>query len=408
MEAQELKTELKEIKNSLDQSVEKVKSDLEKSINAIKDATEKNSDPTKIKGIIAEEVKTINEALKQINEWKTEREKIDPLNQESINQMLSELKQITKNTKQEKTRTFGEAFREEVSKPEFMEAIKEVRKGKSHVIELKSVGNMTLGANLTGDSVVSYSGMQAILPGQKVNFRDLMRTVYSDTGTYVHFKESTGEGSVGQQTEGNAKSQIDFDLTEVKTVNKYYSAFSRFSKQMAKSLPFFQATLPALLLREFYIEENDNFKSIVAAAATGSTTTSETDDVKQIIDYIANLRQANYDPTYVLISHTQKAAIDKLTYVNGYYQGSGGVLSNATQGTDRISNVPLIPVAWMNTSKALVVDNTFLERVEVESLRVEFFEQDADNVTKNLITARIECYEEVNPMLGSAFIYGNL
>lgn len=414
METVELvQKELKGIKDNLDASVEKVKSDLEQSIKVLKAETEKNS-PEKIKEIVGEQVKSINESIKTIQSWKEDREKVDPLNQEAINKMLSELKQINTNTQSlNKPKTFEQAFAEAVEAD--FGKIQDVRKGHSYTVELKgvkmdtkAVGNMTLGANLTGDSVVTYSNMQALFPGQPINFRDLMRTVVSPTGTYVHYKETTGEGSVGQQTEGNAKSQIDFDLSEVKTANGYIAAFTRFSKQMAKSLPFFQSTLPGLLTREFFIKENDVFKSTVAAAATASTTTSETDDVKQIIDYLANMRQARYSPAYVLISHTQQASLDKLTYVNGYYQGSGGVLSDARSGTSRISNVPLIAVDWMNTSKALIIDPAFLERIEVESLRVEFFEQDGDNVTKNLITARIECYEQVNPMLGSAFLYGNL
>jgi hypothetical protein len=44
----------------------------------------------------------------------------------------------------------------------------------------------------------------------------------------------------------------------------------------------------------------------------------------------------------------------------------------------------------------------------VESLAIEFFEQDDDNVQKNLITARIECYEEFNAMQPAAIIIRDL
>jgi HK97 family phage major capsid protein len=409
----QVQEQLNGIKTNLDASVEKVKSDLEQSIKQIKEAADKAT-PDQIKKVVEEQTKTINDALKQIQEWKSEREKVDPLNQEAINKMLSELKDINKNTQKKGKKTFEEVFNEAVEKD--FDQIAQVSKRRGHVIELKgvdpmsfkSVGNMTLSGNLTGDSVISYSQMNAYLPPQQINLRDLVRTVFSDTGTYVHYRESAGEGSIGQQTEGSAKSQIDFDLTEVKTVNKYYSGFTRFSKQLAKSLPFFQGTLPTLLMREFFKEENDQMKSLIAAANGASTTTSETDDIKQIIDYIANLRTANYNPSYVIISHATKASLDKLTYLNGYYQGSGGVLSGVPGGTTRISDVPVVPVSWMNDSKVLIFDRDYVERVECESLRVEFFEQDGDNVTKNLITARIECYEEINPMTGSAILYGNL
>lgn len=429
METAELvQKELSGIKTNLEQSVEKVKSDLEKSINELKAAQEKGN-PDKVKEVVAEQVKSINESLKEIAEWKKQRQEVDPLNQEAINKMLSELKQINTNTKQTSGKTFHEAFAEAVEKN--YDQINDVRTRSSHVIkldsglvlknspheikgdrrianmDLKTVGTMTTGANLTGDSVVTYSPIQAYLPQQRWNFRDIIETVFSPTGTYVHYAETTGEGSVGQQTEGSAKSQIDFDLSEVKTVNKAYAAFLRVSKQALKSLPFMQGDLPSQLMREFFHYENRTFKSIVAAAANNASPTSETDDVKQIIDYIAYQRTANFEVDYAIVSHTTKANLDKLTYTTGYYANAGGVVSNVG-GTTMISGVPILAASWMNDNKVLLVDRSYLRRIEVEGLKVEFFEQDADNVTKNLITVRIECYEQINPMLGSAFLYSNL
>lgn len=423
MDEKEIQKQLSELKDNVAKEVaqkaqdqiQKAKEDLEKSIKAISDAVEKG-DPEKVKQLVKDEIKTVNETVASLQKWQTERGPIEAADREAIDNMLSELKAISKNSNPNKgQKSFGEAFSEAMAKKENLEAMKEVRKGKSFMLELpgvtnmstKTVGNMTLGANLTGDSVISYSPIQAILPSQKVNIRDLVRTVHSDTGIYVHFKESGGEGSVGNQTEGSSKAQIDFDMTEVQTVNKYVSGFSRFSKQLAKSLPFFQGTLPTLLLREFFKQENGYFKSKIAAAATGSTVTAETDDVKQIIDYIALQRAANYNVDFVLVSHASQASLQKLTYANGYYQGSGGVMV-LPSGTLTISGVPIVPASWMNDLKVLLIDSDFVERIEVESLRVEFFEQDGDNVTKNLITARIECYEEINPMLGAAFTYANL
>lgn len=423
MDEKEIQKQLSELKDNVtkevaqkaQEQVQKAKEDLEKSIKAISETVEKGS-PDKIKEIVTAEMKTVNEALESLKTWQKDRGPIEAADREAIDNMLSELKAISKNSAPKNGKSFGEVFSEAMAKKENIEAMKSVRKGNSFMLELpgvtnmsaKSVANMTLGNNLlSGDSVISYSPQQAFLPSQKVNIRDLVRTVHSDTGIYVHYKESAAEGSIGNQTEGSSKAQIDFDMTEVQTVNKYVSGFTRFSKQLAKSLPFFQGTLPTLLLREFFKQENGYFKSKIAAAATGSTTTSETDDVKQIIDYVANQRAANYNVDFVMVSHASQASLQKLTYANGYYQGSGGVMV-LPSGTLTISGVPIIPASWMNDAKVLLIDSDYVERIEVESLRVEFFEQDADNVTKNLITARIECYEEINPMLGPAFTYANL
>jgi len=301
--------------------------------------------------------------------------------------------------------TFGEAYAKAVE--ENFEAIQKVKKGQPFKMELKTVGNMLLSSNLTGDSVATYSTRQAILPSQKINFRDLIPTTPSATGLYVQYKETAGEGAIAAQTEGSSKGQIDFDFAEVKVVNDYIAGFATYSKQMMKSLPWVQNTLPRLLMRSFYEAENSIFFTAVSGAATGSTTTAETDDVKQLIDYIANQRTAKFAASFGVISHKQLARLNKLTYVNGYYSGSGGVVT-APDGTMTISGMPVIPVDWVTDDKVLIIDRDYLERVEVESLNITFSEEEGNNFTKNLITARIECYEDINLMLPTSAIYADL
>ena len=305
-------------------------------------------------------------------------------------------------------KSFGEAFAEGIES-EFKAIQDSIARGQKHKFQLKAVGNMTLGANLTGDSVMNY-GRNAILPAQKTNFRDLIPTSNSSTLVQAYYRETAGEGGIAVQTEGSAKGQIDFDFSEIKTVNKYVAGFVRFSKQMTMALPWMQSTLPRLLLREFYggaSGENATFYGTVSGAATGSTTTAETDDVKQIIDYIANQRTAKFAASFGLVSHAQLARLNKLTYTNGYYSGSGGVLTNV-DGSMQISGMPVVPVDFVADDKILIVDRDYLERVEAQGLTIELFEQDSDNVQKNLITARIECLEEINLMFPSSAIFADL
>ena len=96
-----------------------------------------------------------------------------------------------------------------------------------------------------------------------------------------------------------------------------------------------------------------------------------------------------------------------MTYTNGYYSGSGGVLTNV-DGSMQISGMPVVPVDLVADDKILIVDRDYLERVEAQGLTIELFEQDSDNVQKNLITARIECLEEINLMFPSSAIFADL
>jgi HK97 family phage major capsid protein len=305
------------------------------------------------------------------------------------------------------TKSIGEQIAENLDNSMAI-AEKELKSaGGSFTMNLKAVGNMLLSSSLTGDSVATYAQNQAILPSQKLNFRDLMPTVQSATGTYVTYKESGSEGAIAAQTEGAAKGQIDYDLTEVKTVNAYIAGFATFSKQMMKSLPFIEQTLTRMMLRDFYKAENASFYATVSGAATGSTTVSATVDVEEIIQLIGNQKTANFNASYALVSPTQMARLIISTFNKGYYAGAGAVILNGAGGLT-IFGTPVFEASWVADDKVLIFDRDYLERVEVEGLNVTFSYENGTNFTQNLVTARIECYEAVNLLLPTAAIFADL
>ena len=326
-------------------------------------------------------------------------------NQAALDQLIAE-----KSAKKidNKNKSFGDAYNEAIA--EAFEAkqaeLKEFQKNKNAklTIDLKSVGTMTIGNNLSGDGVASYNQRQGLVPAQKINMRDLIPTAVSPTGLYVTYRETGTEGSIGIQSEGSLKSQIDYDLTEVKVVSDYIAGFARFSKQMMFQLPFLQNTLQRMLLRDFYKKENATFFSTVANAATGSTTTSATVDVEQLVDWIANQLDANFDASFALVSYSQWARLLKTKPVD--YSVPGGVVIDPN-GNIRIAGVPVVGASWVTDDKALIIDSNYIERVETEGLRVEFSYEDSDNFQRNLVTARVECFEDINLLRTDAVIYGD-
>lgn len=305
-------------------------------------------------------------------------------------------------------KSFGERLSEALNDAGGVEAINEKVKSFGKVrLNLKAVGTMTLTDNLTGDPVATYNQRQAILPSQKINFRDLIPTVQTATGLYVTYKETGSEGAIDNQTEGASKSQIDYDWTEVKTASQTVAGYTRFSDQMMTDLPFMETSLQRKLLRDFYKKENSNFFSAASSAATGSTTTTGlTDDVEQIVKLIANQRDADFNASYGLVSNKQMSRLLNSTYNKGGYAGAGAVTFEG-QGL-RIWGTPIMAASWVTDDKILIVDNEQLERIEVKGLSIVFSTEDGDNFTKNLVTARIECREALNIMLPQALIYADL
>ena len=362
---------------------------------------------------IVEKMKAANEAViadvkNEVAEVKAAVVTMDEAakkNQAALDQLIAEKAAKTVNNK---TKSFGDAFSEQVA--EAFEAkqaeIKEFQKNKNAklTIDLKAVGTMTLGNNLSGDGVATYNSRQGLVPAQKINMRDLIPTAVSPTGLYVTYRETGTEGSIGIQTEGNAKSQIDYDLTEVKVVSDYIAGFARFSKQMMFQLPFLQNTLQRMLLRDFYKKENSTFFSAVSSAATGSTTTSASVDAEQLVDWIANQLDANFEASFALVSYAQWADLLKTKPTD--YSVPGGFVIDAN-GNVRIAGVPVIGASWVTNDKALIIDANYLERVETEGLRVEFSYEDSDNFQKNLVTVRVEARIAFPIYYGGAFVYGD-
>ncbi len=274
----------------------------------------------------------------------------------------------------------------------------------SSSVELKTVGTMTLGTNLTGDAQASYNPRQGIIPNQKINFRDLIPFVQSPTGIYVTYRETGGEGAIGAQIEGEPKEQLDYDFTEIKNVSGYIAGFVRFSKQLMFNLGWLQSTLPRLLLRDFYKKENATFYAAVAAAASGYDTTAETSNVKALIDFLMGRADSDFNSSFIIVKNSEKGALLKLMFENGYYAGSGSVIGTP-DGSVRVADTPVIGASWATAGKIMIIDNDFIERIETESLRVEFSYEDSDNFQKNLVTARVECFEDLNLLLPQAHTY---
>ena len=285
---------------------------------------------------------------------------------------------------------------------------KEMKTNGRIVIEMPEVKTMTLSANLSGDSVATYNTRQAIQPGQLVNFRDYVPTVQSPTGLYVTYREATGNANnIAAQLEGSLKQENNYSLTEVKTVNEFIAGFSKFSRQMLASLPFMSQTLPRLLTRDFFKKENAAFFTTVSGAATGVTTTSAATNLGDLIQLIGNQRAANFSPSVIFVSNATYSTLLIESFTNGYYLGAGS-LGIGANGALNLVGVPIIGVNWITASRALVLDNSFIERVEVNGLNIELSYEDGDNFKTNMVTARIECYEAINLMLPNSAIFATI
>lgn len=274
---------------------------------------------------------------------------------------------------------------------------------KSIKISTKAVGNMTTANNLTGSPVIGYDGTPKLVPAQKLNFRDLVRTVNNTTGTWAVYRETGAEGSISAQSaQGASKPQKDYDFTQILLSEETIAGYTRFAKQMARNLPWLEANLPVMLMRDFYKVENLTFYADLVANSTASTAT-ETEEIEKLIVDIGELEATDYAANGIVMNPRDWANI-AITKPSDYSLPAVVAFIN---GVLVVNGVPVYKASWMPEDKYFVGDWSFIDRVQGEALSIGFYEQDSDNVQRNLITARIECSELLAIHRTEAFIFGD-
>lgn len=287
--------------------------------------------------------------------------------------------------------------------------IKNVTKGKSASLELKAVGTMTSAGNITPANAIvnTYQSGIAMIPGQVLNFSQLVPTVSSATGAYVVYRETVGEGAIATQTLPNdIKSQIDFDTAPITYNATYLAGFAKYAKQMAQDLPFLTSWLPTALRREYFIAENARFHTALAAAATAVPAGTLGNEIERIIKVIALLETKNFSANGVVINPADWATIAITEKSTGAGYGLPGIVT-ITNGQLAVNGVNVYKANWIPAKKYCVGDWSMAKKVVVDGLKIEFFEQDVDNVQRNVITARIEERNVLAFDRPDAFYYGD-
>ncbi len=283
--------------------------------------------------------------------------------------------------------------------------IKTVRGGKS--IQVKTVGDMTLSANLTGAQPKDYNFDVVMKPGQKLNVSDLVGSVDIEGGTYTYPREGTSEGSISTQTEGASKTQIDYDITMIDCNTDFIAGFTRYSKKMANNLPFLTSFVPKALRRDYFKAENAAFYTVMAAAATDSPEIiTGKNKVEMLINDIATQENLDYEVNAIVMRPSDYWDILKTEKSTGAGYGLPGVVT-VENGQLRINGIPVYKATWIAASKYLLGDWSRVTKVNTEGLSVEFSEQEGTNFVKNNITARIESQTALAVEQPAALVLGD-
>lgn len=292
---------------------------------------------------------------------------------------------------------------------------------KSFDIELKAVGTVTT-ANVTGSTTWGAQRAPGIIqdPSRKTHVRSLIDVLPAGPGTDFYFmrENGAGEGSPAPTAEGATKPQFDIDLVEAsvkfETIAGWMSISRKALNNVIGLIAFLQSKLPEKLLRAEDAQvlygdgTSPNIKGILTSGNfVASTATLASALIEKIITDISVL-----EDTY------ERSATGILLRPKDYYsfflnKASGSGEYDLPQGVSFVGDQLRILGVPVATSTALTAPDYVVgdfangaDIMQQESMRIEFFEQDSDNVRKNLITVRIEETIALPVYGGNYFIKG--
>ena len=301
-------------------------------------------------------------------------------------------------------KSYGEVVTKSIA--DNFEAISNVgAKSTKATLEIKAVGNMTLGANLTGAQPKDYSFDVAMVPSQNLNFSDLVSTVAISGGTYTYPRETTSEGSIAMQVEGALKSQIDYDLAMIDVSTDYLAGRTVYSKKMRNNLPFLESFIPRALRRDYFKAENAKFAADLIAVATPTVLVTG-NNIERLVNEVSALETIDYSVNGIVITPADYWKIMLTEKSTGAGYGLPGVVT-MEGGNLRINGIPVYKATWLAANKYFVGDWSYIQKIVTEGLNLEFSTEDQDNFSKNNITARIEAQIALAVERPNAVIYGD-
>jgi len=271
-------------------------------------------------------------------------------------------------------------------------------------LEMKAVGDMS-SANFSGSSYANLTTdyRQQVLPlaDNTVYIRDLLSKGTTQAGSITYPRHTGGEGApTTWNAASGAKPLIDYDFDAKTDAVQWIAGILRIPRQMLDDVQFLESFLRANLLKQLLKAENaqilngngtaPNLLGIrpQAQAYNGDYTNL----VEQIVDAAYGQVVENGHSSNGVVLNARDAIGIYLNKATGSeeYDVPGGV--GFVNGRLTIAGLTVVqmPTDQLASGDFLVGDFNAAQLVTRLNPEIRFFEQDIDNVQKNMITVRIE------------------
>lgn len=373
----------------------------------------------KAKELIANEVKTINEAAekkaaawevkfdeqdKEIKEWKSQAERL---------KIQSETKQMS----------FAEGLAKGLEEHDDLVQRFKRKEIKEFSIEVKAT-DMSL-ASITDLSAANVQMLPGIVPvpNRRLHIRNLLPTGQMSTSA-IHYLQETGySGDIAVWADNSGtKPQVDLTLTEKIAPSEFIAGWLRITRKALDDISAMRSFLQARLLEKYLIAEDQQllFGNGTSPQLDGLITNAEayagfrTIPIEKIVDAAAQLESNDHMATGILLNPRQYYALMLTKGTTNEYTLPGGSAINIINGQIYIAGIPVYKSTAMNVNlptqdSFLVGDFAMGAQLFIrENPIVRFFEEDGTNVRENKITVRVEGRVALPIYYPDAFVTGSL
>ena len=246
--------------------------------------------------------------------------------------------------------------------------------------------------------------------------------VPTSSNSISYLKEKAFTNSAAETAEATLKGESKMEFEEADSPVRTIAHFIRVTKQLAEDAPALAAYIDA---RMMYGLQRRIEKQIISGDGSGQNlkgifvegnytahgfTTSNMPEGSNVLDLIrrcgASMRKLGYAPNALFLSPMDFDTLRGMKDANGQY-----LMGTPLQaGTDiRPWGLTVIESPEVAEGKFMVADTNMGATIYDRSAPVlEMFEQDSDNVQKNLLTVRVECRMAFVVESANCFIGGDL
>lgn len=360
---------------------------------------------------VTEKLKNIEEKMKegnyatpeQINEVKKLVEDANAANGEtrkSLEEVETKIKKAQAEKKSVELNTVSKQLAHEIMEKKELFHEKMGMVGKA--FEIKAPAVMTFGSSSTGKPSVDLN-TEIIAPiRRRSHVRQLLSMGATSAQLYQYIQETNAsqEGAAAGQTEGTDKAFLQFKIDQKDAKVETLAAYVRVTRQMLDDVVGLSSYLSRRLPQEILVRED---LELLNGTGTGAFTfTGIAANAQDTPSYGATLEAAqqwdvllraaafqkanNYDVTGILLNPSDFGALTTVKGTDGQYVAPIQFVG----GQAFLRGVPVFESSAVTAGSYFLGDWDQAVMVMREGLSVGFFDQDQDNVIKNLVTVRGE------------------